>query len=290
MQAFGTGSSATGEPPQLPWWQRRRRWLEIGFWPLLAVIAWGLDTLIKYQQLWRLGLQPDDFRLITEQVTSAVAALVMVPVVLAWLNRFPIRSSAPGRVLLEQLAGSILFSFGHFTLLIALRILIHASLGSTYYWQGGLWINLLYEYQNDLGIYAIVVLIISAYTHIRSLRMQLREDTAGPATIQVQTGRGEAVIALADIDFLEAARNYVTVRSKNRDYLLRETMVNLSRALEAHGFLRTHRSYLVNSRRVAEIRARSAGNHEIVLEDGASVPLSRGYRDAVRAALQDLKA
>ena len=290
MQAFGTGNSAQGEPLPLPWWQRRRRWLEFGFWPLLAATAWGLDTLIQYQRLWRLGVAPDDFRLITEQVTSAVAALIMVPAVLGWLNRFPIRGHATGRVVLEQIVGSMIFSIGHFTLLIALRILIHASQGSTYHWRGGFWVNLLYEYQNDIGIYAIIVLIISAYSHIQSLRMQLREDSAGPATIRVQTGRGEAVIALADIDFLEAARNYVTVRSKNREYLLRETMTNLSKALEPHGFVRTHRSYLVNSGRVAEILSRGSGNHLVVLDDGASVPLSRSYRDAVRTALHDLKA
>jgi hypothetical protein len=85
---------------------------------------------------------------------------------------------------------------------------------------------------------------------------------------------------------LEAARNYVSIHSGRNEYLLRETLASLEGKLAQSGFLRTHRSFIVNVERIAEIRAASGGACEIVLESGQHIPLSRGYRDAVRKGLE----
>jgi DNA-binding LytR/AlgR family response regulator len=188
-------------------------------------------------------------------------------------------------VFLEQLGGSLLFSIGHFCLLIAMRVLVHASRGWHYEWQGGLWYNLLFEYQKDVGIYALVVLIVSGYGYIQSLRVQLQQDSPGEAQLCVQTGRGESVIKLSEVDYLEAARNYVTVHSGDREYLLRETMANLAEQLQPHGFLRCHRSFLVNLEQVSEIRSKDSSGHEVALANGQLVPLSRGFKESFKAAL-----
>ena len=67
--------------------------------------------------------------------------------------------------------------------------------------------------------------------------------------------------------------------------LVRETMANMSKRLLGADFARTHRSYIVNVDRVSEIRGSGSGRYDIVLRDGQSIPLSRGYRDAFKALI-----
>ena len=57
-------------------------------------------------------------------------------------------------------------------------------------------------------------------------------------------------------------------------------MANLSEKLAPGPFVRTHRSYIVNADKIAEIRTADA-RQRIVLRDGAELPLSRSYREAV---------
>jgi two-component system LytT family response regulator len=101
----------------------------------------------------------------------------------------------------------------------------------------------------------------------------------------VQTGTGERLLDFAEIEYLEASRNYVSVFTEEREYLLRETLASLESRLARHGFLRTHRSYLVNRARVAGVEPGAGAGQHIVLKSGRKVPLSRSRRGEVRAAL-----
>ena len=86
------------------------------------------------------------------------------------------------------------------------------------------------------------------------------------------------MLRLEDLDYLEAARNYVVVHAGGREYIIRETMSNLARRLSAGPFERTHRSFIVNIDKISEIRTADTGQR-IVLTTGDDIPLSRGYRD-----------
>ena len=102
----------------------------------------------------------------------------------------------------------------------------------------------------------------------------------------MQTGSGERLIDIAQVDYLQAARNYVSVHCEGKEYIVRQTLANLEAKLAPVKFLRTHRSFLVNAGRIAGVQPTDAGAHEIQLENGARIPLSRSYRDAIRVALR----
>ncbi len=108
----------------------------------------------------------------------------------------------------------------------------------------------------------------------------------GEGKLVVQTGRGQKVLELAQIYYLESARNYVAVHAQGREYLLRDTLSRVAERLAANQFARTHRSFVVNLNRIAEIVPREGGGHLIRLEGGEEVPPGRGYRDAFRALMQ----
>lgn len=82
-----------------------------------------------------------------------------------------------------------------------------------------------------------------------------------------------------EIDWIEAADNYVCLHSDGRTYLLRATMSGLMAQLDPDAFLRIHRSYGVNAERIREVRPLSSGDAVVVLEDGTELRSSRTYSD-----------
>ena len=173
--------------------------------------------------------------------------------------------------------GSIFFSFGHFALMIALRIPWYALNDRSFIWREPFVGNLIVEYQKDIKIYVGFVVLMIVYQHYRRSRSAAGQPHAD--RLVVQSGSATSVLRLEDIEYLEAARNYVAVHSAGREYIVRDTMTNLSRRLSAGHFQRTHRSFIVNIDKVREIRTVDSGQR-VILTSGADVPLSRSYRDA----------
>jgi two-component system LytT family response regulator len=87
----------------------------------------------------------------------------------------------------------------------------------------------------------------------------------------------------AEIDWIEAADNYVRVHAGRESHLIRETMTHLESQLDARKFVRVHRSAIVNIDAIEEIRALFHGDYAIHLRTGVDVSLGRAYRDRVEA-------
>ncbi|HUF25429.1 MAG TPA: LytTR family DNA-binding domain-containing protein [Gemmatimonadaceae bacterium] len=86
-------------------------------------------------------------------------------------------------------------------------------------------------------------------------------------------------IRTADIDWIEAAGNYVRLHSGKEAHLLRVTMNALEHRLDPEHFLRIHRSTIVNIERVRELHPWPSGEYTVVLRDGNRLKLSRGFRE-----------
>lgn len=89
------------------------------------------------------------------------------------------------------------------------------------------------------------------------------------------------VIRVLDIDWIEADGDYVSVHTKGKSWLIRETIAAMELRLALSGFVRIHRSTLVNSERVKELRPRDKGEYTVVLNDGTELKLTRNYRASV---------
>ena len=277
-----TGKSGRdGENPAL------RRLGEAGFFVALVTVLWTADTLTKFSQLRFLGYTPDSFRLITEQVTSAVVVLLLVPCVAWWLTRFPLQRGRLVAASAGHVLGSILFAVAHYFLMVGLRFLVFLFADERYIFSEFWLLNLVIEYQKDIKIYVAIVGIIAAYRYVRAIRAKAPAATVTTERMVVQTGKGETIIRRDDIEYLEAARNYVTVSTGERDYLVRNTLARLEEQLAPGQIVRTHRSYLVNIDKIREIRTTDTGSYEIHLESGKTVPLSRSYRDSFRSLFDE---
>jgi DNA-binding LytR/AlgR family response regulator len=256
---------------------------EAAFFVALVAVLWTADTLTKFSQLRFLGHTPDSFRLITEQATSAVVVLFLVPCVAWWLTRFPLRRDRLVAATAGHVLGSMLFAIAHYFLMVGLRYVVFLFADERYVFSEYWFRNLAIEYQKDIKIYVVTVGIIAAYRYVRAARARAPAATVTTDRLVVQTGKGETIIRRDDIEYLEAARNYVTVSTGARDFLVRNTLARLEEQLAPGQIVRTHRSYLVNIDKIDEIRSTDTGSYEIHLKSGKTVPLSRGYRDEFRS-------
>lgn len=262
-----------------------RRLLEAAGWACLVTLLWGTDLVVKFAEREQLGSGKDDFRLVVEQATSAAAVLVMIPFVIRWLKIFPLTREAWVPAIVGHTAGSVLFAVGHYSLMVVLRMVVYALSGVAYIWREPFFSNLVVEYQKDIKVYLGILVIVIAY---RQLPISGRRETAAtPGRLLVQTGTGTALLRYDEIDYLEAARNYVSVHAGGREYVVRDTMARLSEKLGDGPFVRTHRSYIVNIDRVREIRNVDS-KQRIILAGGTDVPLSRSHQEGFRQAVGEL--
>jgi two-component system LytT family response regulator len=86
-------------------------------------------------------------------------------------------------------------------------------------------------------------------------------------------------LRVEEIDWIEAADNYVRVHAGRESHLIRETLQSLGNRLDAEKFLRIHRSTLVNLDRIRELRPIFHGDYLVRLNDGTELTLSRSYRE-----------
>ena len=267
--------------------KKLRRAGEAAFFVVLVGVLWTADTFTKFSQIHFMGYEPDAFRLITEQVSSALVVLLLVPAVAWWLTRFPLRRDRAVSAVVGHVVGSVLFAVAHYFLMVAMRYVVFLFVSDSYVFSDFWFRNLVIEYQKDIKIYLSIIAIIGAYRYFRGTRKSMLTATIANDRIVVQTGKGETVIRRDDIECLEAARNYVTVSTAERDFLVRNTLNKLEQQLAPGGIVRTHRSYLVNIDKIEEIRTTDSGGREIRLQGGKTVPLSRGYRDSFKSLFKE---
>ena len=89
------------------------------------------------------------------------------------------------------------------------------------------------------------------------------------------------LLQVQEIDWLEAAGNYVCVHAGKQSHIVRESLSHFETKLDPARFARIHRSTLVNLDRIRELRPHWHGDYKIVLHSGQTLPLSRRYREAL---------
>ena len=88
-------------------------------------------------------------------------------------------------------------------------------------------------------------------------------------------------IDVDSIEHIEAAGDYMCIRTADNSLILRETMKDLERRLDPRVFQRVHRSTIVNLDQVKQVKPHTNGECFLVLGSGAQVKVSRSYRDVV---------
>lgn len=86
-------------------------------------------------------------------------------------------------------------------------------------------------------------------------------------------------VKVDDINWLDAAHNYVELHVGKESHLLRQTVEAIEARLPAEKFVRISRSVIVNTERVKQLQPLFHGEYAVILADGTRLTLSRRYRD-----------
>jgi two-component system LytT family response regulator len=95
-------------------------------------------------------------------------------------------------------------------------------------------------------------------------------------------------VRLDQVDWIEAAANYVRLHIGQGSHLFRGSMAALEQRLDPARFVRIHRSTIVNVDRITEMHPSFARAHIIVLQNGTRLRLSPNYRDRLEALVEGL--
>ena len=98
----------------------------------------------------------------------------------------------------------------------------------------------------------------------------------------IKSGGRVFFLRAEDIEWIEAAGNYVKLHVGAETHVFRETMNSLEARLNPSVFFRIHRSHIVNIERVRELQPWFNGEYVVFLTSGARLTLSRGYREKLQ--------
>ncbi len=109
--------------------------------------------------------------------------------------------------------------------------------------------------------------------------------TRYPEIVAIRTGRDVVRVRSAEIDWIDAAGDYMCIHASGQTHVLRATMKQLESALDPAVFQRVHRSAIVNLARVRKLRPHANGEYFLTLAGGQELKLSRTHRDKVELLL-----
>ncbi|HEY9234532.1 MAG TPA: LytTR family DNA-binding domain-containing protein [Phenylobacterium sp.] len=252
------------------------------FWravPLFAVTVLALNTV---NMLTAIQDRPHEPWIVpaVEEYTSAVCAIGFM-----WIGWIAFRIAPPDsrpvwRMLLVQGLGLLAFAAAHVTGFYLLRALIFGWLRIPF--EFDLPARFVYEARKDAIGYFIGVAAFWGMARLYGPQAAAApEPAAGPAMFDIRDGARVLRVPLVDILAIASAGNYAEFTlADGRKPLMRSSLTALDAQLAPLGFVRTHRSWLVNSGRVTELRPERSGDYTVVL-GGVEAPLSRRFPQAL---------
>jgi two-component system, LytTR family, response regulator len=112
---------------------------------------------------------------------------------------------------------------------------------------------------------------------------RMQEQNQPPARVAIKVKGKILFISLGDLVAVQAEGNCVSLERIGSSYLLRETISAVAEKLEPHGFIRIHRSILVNTSFVEEMRPYSTGEYGLLVKGGKEYTVTRTYKKNLKS-------
>jgi two-component system LytT family response regulator len=137
----------------------------------------------------------------------------------------------------------------------------------------------------------LVELLASLSDNVRDQIKELIKDPAWAdkerysERLSFKDGSKVVMLDACDIDWIDAAGDYMCIHAGGKTHIIRETMKTLQQRLDPARFQRIHRSAIVNVKKVKELHPHSNGEYFVILENGSELKLSRSYKEVVQRFL-----
>ena len=217
------------------------------------------------------------------EFSSGVVLLALAPLVGLAIERWPPRRGNHLILALGHAALTIPFSLVHSAGMVALRKAAYALGGAIYdFSHGNLPLVLVYEWRKDVITYATFAAVFWFFRWRAELAAA--RTPASSERIEIRDGASALFVTPAEIAWVEAAGNYVEFHLGSRRRIVRGTLSAWEDKLGPLGFVRAHRSRIVNRAHIRGIRPTPSGDMAITLEDGRELAASRRYRAQLESA------
>lgn len=257
-------------------------------WILLVAFVNSINATSVLMERARQGPSVDVWEPFAWEYSSGLATLALVPLILMLDRRRPFRERRWRGTALVHVAATVPFSLLHVALMVGMRKLVYALAGSRYVF-GNVPVELLYEYRKDFITYFVILGLIYGWRLYRARRRGAVYDEAVgdavPTTFSIRDRDRVTRVAAADIDWIEAAGNYVLLHVGAATHPLRETMKGIEARL-GDAFCRIHRSILVNVARIERTRPAPGGALYVRLTDGTELKCGRTSRHVLLERLE----
>lgn len=258
-----------------------------------ALLLFGVtNTTSKVIEDLLSGLEPDWPGALATEFTAVATLIFIFPILFAFLRRLSLGLGNLRWRVLWLVPGFFVFSLLHVGSFTLARVMLWSAAGEHYVIER-VFLNLVYEMRKDLLAYLGV---LAAYYSYRFILDRLQ----GEAKFLEQEGNRsegerfreqflvkmlnrEFLVRVNEILWVQSASNYVLLRCGERHYPMRQTLKKLTEQLDPSRFQRVHRTAIVNLDAIDSINEKSDSTLE--LKTGESVPVSKTYLPALRAAL-----
>jgi two-component system LytT family response regulator len=144
--------------------------------------------------------------------------------------------------------------------------------------------------QQSLGSKEQLMALVSGRNSASAAGELVPEETPAqswPERLTIKDGNQFQFIKIADIQWVDAAGDYMCVHALGKTHIMRTTMKRLETSLNPATFLRVHRSSIVNSNNIVSAASHLNGEYILTLDGGAQLKVSRSYRDRIKSLLLD---
>ena len=275
---------------------RRLKWF--GFWTLLGIVS-GAQLHFANQ---RFAAHPPSWWQALATALPDWYLWGLLSLLVAWLGRrFQVDRANFGRHFFIHLGASLDLALLHLVAAVALQNVLHVLRGEPYPFAQRLVDTFTVSFHWNILTYWAILAVVHALDyhrdleerrlHAAELESRLEELNAAVAAggeepaarrhaerLLVADDGCSFFVRAADVDWIEAARNYVRLHAGDRVHTVRTTLAALEQRLDPGRFRRISRSALVNLDRVREVQPWFHGDAIVILESGARLGLSRRYR------------
>jgi two-component system LytT family response regulator len=126
-----------------------------------------------------------------------------------------------------------------------------------------------------------------ATERLTALSRSLLRDHRYLRRVVVKSGSRVLFLPVGEVDWFEAAANYIGLHVGGQEYLMRDTVAALERKLDPDQFVRIHRSTIVNLDRVRELSPWGGGDQALSLKDGTVLTVGRAFRRRLERFLRN---
>lgn len=275
-----------------PLFFKHQTYFEIAFWVAVQTLHAVINANSVLHEYAKRGEAIATWQPYLWEFSSMLAILVLIPLIVRFNQKFPLYIKQFKRNLLPHVLITVIFSIVHIALMVGLRKAGYWWLGDSYDfgdWQS----EFFYEYRKDLLTYIGIISTIYIYRFIIArikgeatiVQTVERERQTSDRLLIKKFGK-EFIIRINEIEWIEAAGNYMNIHIQEAVYPLRETMAYLEKNLPENQFIRIHRSYMINIDAVNHIEASDGADSTVVMNSGDKLKLSRRYKESFQTKMR----